>query len=230
MSKLDKETRKMWDDRHPGQNLFDLPEIFDFLEERIQSLMSYDSHMEKQKNICAKKERFDNKRLDKRSNVGQTSQSGDTSKRDAASRSGTYTKNYASGKKCICCKKDDGHYIVKCPTFLAMTIEQRRDFVKVNNLCYNCLASDHYTGKCKSTYKCRECKGTHHTMLHRPLPQNTNPRTNVVQQNEEDSPSEDENAPRCGVLSQLKSQLQVCQAVHRYVVHNNAHTNDQVQS
>ncbi|XP_044312531.1 uncharacterized protein LOC123037101 [Drosophila rhopaloa] len=43
---------------------------------------------------------------------------------------------------------------------------QRRSFVKEKSLCYNCLRPGHGVSKCKSTYKCRQCRGNHHSLLH----------------------------------------------------------------
>ncbi|XP_044574113.1 uncharacterized protein LOC123258307 [Drosophila ananassae] len=50
--------------------------------------------------------------------------------------------------------------------FLDMSAGQRFSFAKENALCYNCLNPGHGVRKCKSTFKCRQCKGQHHSLLH----------------------------------------------------------------
>ncbi|XP_044574061.1 uncharacterized protein LOC123258254 [Drosophila ananassae] len=47
-----------------------------------------------------------------------------------------------------------------------MSAGQRFSFAKENALCYNCLNPGHGVRKCKSTFKCRQCKGQHHSLLH----------------------------------------------------------------
>jgi len=59
-----------------------------------------------------------------------------------------------------------------CQQFLDMSGLQRRSFVKEKSLCYNCLRPGRGVNRCKSTYKCRQCKGNHHSLLHvQPNPQ-----------------------------------------------------------
>lgn len=47
-----------------------------------------------------------------------------------------------------------------------MTIQKRLEFVKSNNVCFNCLAQFHAYKSCKSKFRCRTCKKPHHTLLH----------------------------------------------------------------
>ncbi len=54
----------------------------------------------------------------------------------------------------------------KCQQFLDMSAGQRFSFAKENALCYYCLKPSHGVRKCKSTFKCRQCKGQHHSLLH----------------------------------------------------------------
>ena len=57
------------------------------------------------------------------------------------------------------------HYIVACPEFKRLNLQERRKFVMEKPLCYNCLGL-HSAKNCKSKYKCKTCNGNHHTMIH----------------------------------------------------------------
>lgn len=65
---------------------------------------------------------------------------------------------------CTLCKGTHGLY--KCPQFLNKSIEQR--IVEVNNfkLCKNCLHQGHESSACRSSGRCRVCKGKHHSLIH----------------------------------------------------------------
>lgn len=70
----------------------------------------------------------------------------------------------SSGRICIKCK--DSHTLCHCKLFSKMDTENRRDFVKSNNLCFNCLASGHSVMKCRIPVSCRICHRRHHSLLH----------------------------------------------------------------
>jgi len=59
------------------------------------------------------------------------------------------------------------HTLYGCQQFLDMSGVQRRSFVKEEkSLCYNCLLPGHWVNRCKSTYKCKQCKGNNDFLLH----------------------------------------------------------------
>lgn len=66
--------------------------------------------------------------------------------------------------ECTFCTKN--HYICHCTTFSQLNVEQRRDFVKKNNLCFNCLVKGHSIKNCRQNTRCRICTKRHHTLLH----------------------------------------------------------------
>lgn len=66
--------------------------------------------------------------------------------------------------KCILCEK--GHYLQNCADFEKKQVQSRIDYAKSKKLCMNCLSTQHKTSDCKSQYKCKVCKKTHHTLLH----------------------------------------------------------------
>lgn len=65
---------------------------------------------------------------------------------------------------CPVCK--EGHTIYSCPTFKGLNVGRKEEFVRENNLCYNCLSHGHPAHRCSSTTRCKECSGRHHSYLH----------------------------------------------------------------
>ncbi|XP_049302017.1 uncharacterized protein LOC125775435 isoform X2 [Bactrocera dorsalis] len=65
---------------------------------------------------------------------------------------------------CLQCKSKD-HYLTACPTFKALPVQQRFEFVKSVPLCINCLRKGHTVSKCRAD-RCRVCNRSHHTLLH----------------------------------------------------------------
>lgn len=59
-----------------------------------------------------------------------------------------------------------GHYVSTCPDYNNKTVEQRRDFLKQKNLCFNCLGP-HLFRNCRTAKRCRICGNPHHTTIHR---------------------------------------------------------------
>ena len=45
------------------------------------------------------------------------------------------------------------------------TIEERKNFLAKNKLCYNCTGNHHTAAKCKSSVACQICAGRHHTSI-----------------------------------------------------------------
>ncbi|KAI5715931.1 hypothetical protein M8J77_024772 [Diaphorina citri] len=68
-------------------------------------------------------------------------------------------------KACPACKSAT-HLIFRCPSFVALDTAARVDFVKANNLCFNCLGSNHQVSTCSSKSGCKKCGYKHNTLLH----------------------------------------------------------------
>ncbi|XP_034944475.1 uncharacterized protein [Chelonus insularis] len=64
---------------------------------------------------------------------------------------------------CDCC--NGGHFIVVCPEYRALPLEQRLRTVDSKKLCRNCLGR-HNTPACTNKNRCKECNSKHHTMFH----------------------------------------------------------------
>lgn len=67
---------------------------------------------------------------------------------------------------CLLCNLDN-HPLYKCSTFNQMAIDERREYVRKQNLCFNCLRRGHSSSKCKSENRCTKCRKMHHSILHK---------------------------------------------------------------
>ncbi|XP_053692239.1 uncharacterized protein LOC128740701 [Sabethes cyaneus] len=74
---------------------------------------------------------------------------------------------------------DEKHFGSQCKKFRSMKVEERRNAVKNNRLCFNCLSRGHGSKSC-SRGSCRVCGQRHHTMLH--LSSNQTDNTSPVSQ------------------------------------------------
>ena len=81
--------------------------------------------------------------------------------------------NHSSSSKiskiiCWYCLKD--HKPTACETFISLNLEEKKNFVKEKQLCWNCLSKGHKIKDCASTTKCHidSCNKKHHTLLHDP--------------------------------------------------------------
>ncbi|GFX24684.1 uncharacterized protein TNCV_3344641 [Trichonephila clavipes] len=66
--------------------------------------------------------------------------------------------------QCPLCNAE--HTLSRCDTFLKLSVQGRSDFVKTNNVCFNCLTQFHSVKTCKSKFRCKKCKKPHHNLLH----------------------------------------------------------------
>lgn len=80
------------------------------------------------------------------------------------------THAFISNEKpaCSLCHKPNKHPIYRCEKFLSMSVSNRRDYVKKQNLCFSCLSSSHRIDSCTSKSLCVKCKGKHNSLLHHP--------------------------------------------------------------
>ncbi|XP_050666789.1 uncharacterized protein LOC126966680 [Leptidea sinapis] len=69
-----------------------------------------------------------------------------------------------SVKSCLLCNQS--HTLCHCKEFCRMSISERNKYVKINNLCYNCLSIGHPVKSCRLPISCRICNKRHHSLLH----------------------------------------------------------------
>ena len=70
-----------------------------------------------------------------------------------------------SSIKCYICGLS--HAIERCPEFTDKSVRQRSVLVRQKGHCMNCLRKGHFAAQCNSKFRCKECKQTHHTLLHK---------------------------------------------------------------
>lgn len=75
----------------------------------------------------------------------------------------------ANKSACYVCKQS--HPVTKCDEFLKRSPDERNDYVKRNQLCFNCLSDTHALRDCTSEHTCRVCSKRHHTLIHYPSKQ-----------------------------------------------------------
>ena len=68
---------------------------------------------------------------------------------------------------CKLCKS--AHKLFDCPVFKKKSLDDRHDFVKSNNYCFNCLQYGHMIRNCRRNELCGVdgCNKKHHKLLHR---------------------------------------------------------------
>jgi hypothetical protein len=57
------------------------------------------------------------------------------------------------------------HRTNQCPEFLGYSVNERRDWIRSHNRCFNCLGK-HSSKDCTSKYTCGKCQKRHHTLIH----------------------------------------------------------------
>ena len=140
MTKLDNDTRRDYEIKHPGTELPVLSELIQFLEDRATALETYSA-------------------------AGKGKQGGDGP--GMKEKTGSFAAQGSDSKKgCLCCKGQHGTF--RCEDFAKLSIDQRRKVVKDGDGCFNCMSPGHQVAKCTSKHSCRSpgCGKRHHSMLH----------------------------------------------------------------
>ncbi|XP_011883907.1 PREDICTED: uncharacterized protein LOC105571049 [Vollenhovia emeryi] len=71
-----------------------------------------------------------------------------------------------SASRCGLCQGN--HLFNYCSRFKALSVSQRRDHVKKQGACFNCLRLKHAVTDCPSSFRCSRCGEKHHALLHPP--------------------------------------------------------------
>ncbi|XP_066903430.1 uncharacterized protein [Halyomorpha halys] len=97
----------------------------------------------------------------RRTSPGKSGRSGRRQSPGTSSRG----KSVSPGKE-RCPRCEGRHLLGRCYKFLALTLQERNDFIKSSGLCRNSLRSGHHASKCPSEYTCTFCRANHHSVLH----------------------------------------------------------------
>ena len=68
--------------------------------------------------------------------------------------------------KSKCAKCNESHYTGHCEEFLRLNPNERKFLAANKSLCYNCLREELESRNSPSQSSCRNCRGSHHTLLH----------------------------------------------------------------
>ena len=60
------------------------------------------------------------------------------------------------------------HRLMDCDVFKAKSLDERKEYVKTEKLCFNCFSKGHSLKDCNSKYQCRvnNCNKKHHSLIH----------------------------------------------------------------
>ncbi|XP_072173968.1 uncharacterized protein [Diadema setosum] len=77
----------------------------------------------------------------------------------------TVSKPNVAKKSCIFCERQN-HGLEECREFSRKPVEQKREFVKNEGLCYGCLSKGHMSKQCPKRSECKICSKRHPTCMH----------------------------------------------------------------
>ncbi len=89
--------------------------------------------------------------------------------------------------KCLFC--GEGHSVHKCQKLMERAVEEKRQFVLENKLCFACLRKGHCSKDCRNRAICTVCKKRHPTTLHEDRQPGDESPSQIVLQAEESTSS-----------------------------------------
>ncbi|KAL4123429.1 hypothetical protein QTP88_015607 [Uroleucon formosanum] len=148
-TKLDANSLTEWEVKSPKTEIAKVEDLMIFLDERSQILQAVESS----KNLMNTTSEINNS----------------TCKKNSYNKSRTASTVLTTTTDVICFICNLKHTIYKCPTFLALSINDRIKKVNEIKLCKVCLRKHDFKKKCSSR-NCFKCNKAHNTLLH--IPQN----------------------------------------------------------
>ncbi|KAJ8920538.1 hypothetical protein NQ315_005407 [Exocentrus adspersus] len=136
--KLDPRTKQQWNKRCELNSFQTMAQFLEFLAHRCQYLFAQDTR--------------EGKQTTERDNSTHKGQSNKVSK-----------SFVTSNQECCLCK--EAHNLYHCKKFIDLSADAKREEIRKNNLCWNCLHKGHTVQKCTSR-GCRQCGRKHNTLLH----------------------------------------------------------------
>lgn len=98
---------------------------------------------------------------------------------------------------CSLCR--ERHSLRACERFKTLAVERRRDQLRKDNACFNCLSQGHMARAYPSSNRCRQCNEKHHSLLHP-----TNPETDTRHTPQSSSPNQVEATEPTGAATTTK--------------------------
>lgn len=135
-TRLDSVTRRDWEEFSENNNATKFQQLIDFLQHRVNVLETV---------------------------TNNSTDVAPITKRVNSQRSSYYGSVQPTYQPCPACSNH--HLIYQCEKFLEMTLEEKENFVRNQQLCRNCLRRNHQARNCASESSCRRCCGRHHTQL-----------------------------------------------------------------
>lgn len=135
VSKLDPETHKEWGLKQKKDNLPKYKELEEFLRLRWQSLEMVVSEEETRNPVSMQRTHS----FGSRSTTYNSS-----SKRNSSTATA----------KCFFCQ-DSSHKIISCARYNVLSASEKIEFVRANQLCFNCLSNGHSSSNCTSIGRCK---------------------------------------------------------------------------
>ncbi|GFV32305.1 integrase catalytic domain-containing protein [Trichonephila clavipes] len=136
LKKIDRETRKQFEQSIDSNQIPELDTFIMFLEKRSQTI----------------------------DNINRSAPITHKPKQVPFHKSKTFLNSNDSSNSCAICKLP--HLIYKCSAYQNMKVSDRFNQIKRLNLCINCLKEHHKIKDCKSKNSCSVCIKRHHTSLH----------------------------------------------------------------
>lgn len=145
-TKLDRETRRGWEETITGTEMPTFEQLSKYLRERCQILETI------------------NYNIDEKQKLSQSSAK--PMVRQTQFNKNPTTRSFLSTQTEIRCRICSyNHYMQYCPEFTKISLTERSETVKKKGLCYNCLRKNHLVSDCRAS-GCTVCNRRHHTMLH----------------------------------------------------------------
>ncbi|XP_055527692.1 uncharacterized protein LOC129720263 [Wyeomyia smithii] len=137
-TRLDNVTRRDWEEYDEANQAVKFSQLIEFLQRRVNVLQTVGKG-----NVDTPQHIVSTKPVPFRS-----------------SNPGTVTKGF---RGCIVCSGQ--HTLYQCSSFSQMSVSEKEQLVRRNQLCRNCLRRGHMAKDCSSESSCRKCQGRHHTQL-----------------------------------------------------------------
>lgn len=141
-SKLDTDTRKVWESNVKRKQLPKYKQLISVLRNQQHVL-----------------ERCENAKPTQKTRSMQPA-----SRTTQTATSKAHTSVIQKNESCPIC--EEKHSVEKCDSFKRSDIKERYERAKQHGLCFGCLKKGHRTSECSAKVKCPKCSKRHNVMLH----------------------------------------------------------------